>query len=762
MGTYQVQTDGGTYEVETQDHSPVPPQETSSPSIDLNAPTLPIKEWGGKLLDATFRLTGAGNDRSIIKANLPTLYGTMKSYAGKAQELTSPVNVGLGLGMAAAGPEVATAATGAFAINALTNLFKSAPQKYQEYKDAIAKGDVSKQAEIVNDAGLDIGMTALAGHSFIKNLELPSLSDIGTGIKNVAGAVNVKPRADELLNSIPSKIESQTGVSPMDMRQAGQIMQPSFERGFGTQEKGFEQAHQDQIAAQNKAISDAATAKEALFNKGINDVAGKYGPEPIGLQEAGQSGQNSIKTNLENAHSTGSKIYKMLDAVSGEAPASLGGEPLKGLGVIEDIFKQRNITSANLNPKAAAGYEMFKGSLESKYGLAPSEVRQILEQTDALSAKKFTSETLSPNTLNAYRTMDDIAGKLQNPNLTVHDLSSIASDVDRYAYRGDLNDPIKKVYQAVSGALKEDVANGAEAAGFGDLANNARAAWRKYKVFEGAPTTKVALGVPEKIIPKIAQANSPTAVNELMGNMSPAAQNDFRRGILDNYREKAGNDPGAMSKLLNSKTAETNRAIFGSDYQLLDRYAKFGKLIDEAKSVKPEIPKNEPYTPTETRAAGIMRGQDAGNIIDGLIGNGGDETRIKAAINGMDQPGRAALKSGVFQKIKDNPQILNKISDPILRAVYGDDAKLFSSYRDILNARDSTLKSSILKDIRQIVMPGFPYAWTERASVGLESLKNKINFPATIAEPLKTFSAPRPQSGIADYINEESSNGRKR
>jgi hypothetical protein len=582
----------------------------------------------------------------------------------------------------------------------------------------------------------DLGATASMVMPFVGAVPELTAGRITSG--NVTGIPTVKGRVDEALTKIPSEIQSQTAVKPVLPTKAGQEIQSSFERGFGKQEAAFEQAHQEAVAAQDQAVKAAQAAKESIFNKGIDNVSAKYGSEPLGLQEAGKNIQKSFQAKLDKFRTKADELYKKLDVVSGKAPASPDGQPLQSQGFIKNVFEQRRIDSPNLDPKVAAQFEMFKNQLANQYGMSVSDVRQVLEQTDALAAQKFTSDALDQSTLNAYKMMNSVVGKLQNPNLTVHDLSLIGTDVNRFAY-AKINDPIRNVYKALGGIIKEDIANGAEAAGFGNLSKNARTIWRNFKSLEESKTAKIVSSDPENIIPKIAKANSPTKVQELMANVDPAAQNDFRRAIIDHATEKSGGDIGKLAKELGSKTAETNKAIFGEDAPLIDRYAKFGKMIDEAKSVKVEVPKSEPFTPTETTTARIIRNQDAGNILDGLIGKGVDETRIKSAINGMDQQGIDALKGGLFQKIKDDPQTLNKVSDSILTAVYGKDAKLFQSYRQILNARDSNLKTGILKDIAKIVIPSWPAHWAQRAIGGFEGIVNKARFPTLAKEAQTSF-----------------------
>lgn len=605
----------------------------------FNQPSIPLKQWGGKALDTVAQVTGMGQDRTAFKQQFPATYGTLKSVAGKTEQLTSPMNVGIGLGMAAAGPEIATGAAGLFAVQGLTNLFKQAPQKYQEYQQAITNNDSEKQAEILTDAGIDTAMTGVAAKAFTSGV----------------GAFRSRPKVAETTESLIQNQYPQE-VSPA---QTGQTLQQDFNKQYAPQEaqvqsefetnkslvqKNYENElykqqqaqsdaraqaqfqnernqnqYQTELENQKKAFEDSQANKIQQATNASKIQTGRIGVrEQITPTEAGQAIPEDINNTLAKEYETSKQLYGKLGEKMGDSKA-IPVEDRQGLDIINNIFQQRGIevkpkeispTQSLIESQVAKQYKSdivekhgmdMWNIVKNRVGLGQTDLSDVVNKMDEVKTGKLTSASLGEKTLNAYKFMNDMQTKLSNPYLTAQELSQIRTDAASYANSG-IETPIKRAYKAVVGGLTDDINRTADINGYSAISKGARGHYKGLKDFEESDIVQAAQSKDPSQILNYA-IKTPERAGRLMDSVSPQTQDTIQSGLLDKIHESATDkatgqiDPGKIETAINKIPDETLKAVYGEKFPIIDTYRKYSNALDNSDFFKPTIEKPELVKP---------------------------------------------------------------------------------------------------------------------------------------------------------------------
>lgn len=671
----------------------------------FNQPTIPLKKWGGEALDMIAQKTGMGQDRSVFKQDFPATYGTLKATAGKAEQLTSPMNVGIGLGMAAASPEVAGVAAGTFAVQGLMNLFKTAPQKLQEYKAAVASGDNEKQAEILTDAGLDVGMTGVAAKAFAGGLSLPTSITGEPNYSKLSG--NPTDITKQQIQSFPNKF-----ATPSTPEQQGSVIQQEFNKSYSPQEA--------QVQAQ-KAQAEQVPGKVADFQTKRIGTG-----EPVSPIEAGQTYAQDIQNTLAQKYATSKGLYQKLGDQMGDVKAT---NDSAAKDFIETVFGQRGVSGGNLDSNVGNNTTdaLLQKQLQRQYGMTPQDSMAVMDQLDAVRAGKLTSASIGERTLNAYKFMDNILGKLANPNLTAKDLSLMRTDASQYAHSG-IETPIKKVYKGLVGALTEDINTTADENGYSTISQGARNHYRELKNFEDSDIVQATQSKDPSQLLQWA-SKTPERVGRLMDSLSPEAKKSVQSGYLTKINESATDkstgqvDPGKVTSEINKVPDETLKTVFGEKFPIIDAYRKYSNTLDNSDLFS---------EPQNAKLAKNVQGQEPSFLVQSILRDGSIEA-LRNLKDNLGTDGMDTLKRGVWDQVIRNSQDdsgkldLGKFAGVItgiektkpgwLETLYGkDDYNAISATRQIADFADKKLGGDIATPLAQMAL------WR---SVGMKVLSAK-------------------------------------
>lgn len=716
----------------TLDSTP-PPNWIDKLKSGFTQPTVPLKKWGGEALDTIAQKTGMGQDRSVFKQDFPATYGTLKATAGKAEQLTSPMNVGIGLGMAAAGPEVGAVAAGTFAVQGLMDLFKTAPQKLQEYKTAVASGDNEKQAEILTDAGLDVGLTGAAAKAFMSPLSIPTSTN-EVNYSKLSG--NPIETTKNVIQQFPNKFaESSTP------EQQGAAIQQDFNRSYAPQQ------------AQNQVQNSQA---EQVPGKIADFQTKRIGTgEPVSPIEAGQTYAQDIQNTLAQEHTTSRGLYQKLGEQMGDSPASKEGAA-KASEFIDTIFGQRGITPApdRTSPGTSAiGNQFVKkyeqdtfNAVKDKLQIGNADIGDVLTKMQEVRTGKLTSASLGERTLNAYKFMDDIQNKLSNPNLTAQDLSSLRTDAASYANSG-IETPIKRVYKGVVGVLTDAINKTADENGYSTISQGARS---HYKGLMNLEDSDIVQATQSKDPSQLLQwaSKTPERAGRLMDSLSPKAQESVQSGYLSKINEAATDkssgivDPGKVTSEINKVPDETLKTIFGDKFPIIDAYRKYSNTLDNSDMFS---------EPQNAKLAKNVQGQEPSFLVQSILKDGSIEN-LRNLKSNLGTDGMNTLKRGIWDQIVRNSQDdsgkldlgkfaagitnIEKTKPGWLETLYGkDDYNAISATRQIADFADTKLGGDIATPLAQMAL------WR---SVGMKVLSAK----RAISNIIPRIQAPGVVGGI--------------
>ena len=595
-----------------------------------------------------------------------------------------------------------------------------------------------------SNLALNVGGQAAAELPLVAKLPLPFagktipevISKVGGKVDDVLGIPFVKRSAEKLVAGIKPNIEQKLGMVAERAAKAGKTVSESFTRTFETAKKVFD----DMVESANRSAKDAAETAASARQRGLvkrfEDMAERYGGEPIGLQEAGRKIQTGFAGRLSSLRSKGDQLYKKLGEVSANQKASNQSDALE---FIDSVFGEQGIVFS----QSRKSIERMMSDLDARDLLgrySPQEIVTMGQRLERASTGGLVAE-LESTKLAAYKKMADVMNDLAKPDLTGKELAQIRTEVGRFAYSG-MDDPIKGVYRGLYRKLTNDLERTATEGGYSKLSSGARSVWKKYRDLEESDIAKVTEGVPEEIVTKMAKANSPTRIEELFKNIDPSAQRSFRRAFMDHVLEKSGGDPGLIRRQLATRTEETKRAIFGGDFDLVKRYENLVKILSESKTLVPkktqisETMFSDPaFSPLEGKIYNTVKNADFSRTIDVIVANGKDESRIDAIFKIMNEPGKTAFRRGLLDRIFEDPKTLTKMDDLVLKKIYGDDYKALSAYKNVLNAKDSLLKTGFIEDILNTITFFYP----PRALRGTRGLVSKYKFAGQTKEAKSVF-----------------------
>lgn len=524
-------------------------------------------------------------------------------------------------------------------------------------------------------------------------------------VDDILGIPKAKGRAQELLKALSDKITGNIG-GELAPEVGGSTVKAQIGEKFGV------------AKAEASAVSEGQS--QSILDKVIEDynaVAQKFGKEPISRSEMGKSVRPAVKKTIDGMYQEQKNAYKVFDEVAPKQPATTE----TANGYIEEVFGRNKLEAGEIldNPQ----YFSQLSLLQSQYGMTRQEALLSMERMGVDISEKLTSGTLSKEAVAEYKRMAAILNKLDNPNLTVQDLTLMRTEIGNYAYRGAPSGT-KETYKGLYGALTEDINRAAEAGGFLEETKNARALYKRFAEARNHPVTKAILeGEPSKSIDVI--KNSPEKIDMASKMIGSEGMKTVRRGMLDDvftYATERGKTPGEFdpenaAKSLSKMTPEMRLKFFGEDNSAIDGLIKMLRSFDKKKSGRALVDADF------AKMAGKVGGKTPSETLDLILS---DPTNFDEALKVLDESGKSALRRAHFTKTLErsfsfdasgrrqlDPKKVEQAFEgldkkgmlPRLKKLYGKDGDLIQGLFEVTNTTNQTLKDGILGNFYSMLNP---------------------------------------------------------
>lgn len=506
----------------------------------------------------------------------------------------------------------------------------------------------------------------------------------------------------------PSTVESGLGNAAkalgqegLNSEQIGNKVGDIYNQRLGNQ---LENLTTPSVTPQEKYIPKSGSD---ILTPEFQKTASQFSPGPVTSTKVGETVSAAYKSKIGDLLANEKEAWNGLSDKHFDKPAPL--ENTKNY--IESLYKQRGINQEpsfldRLNPnlKEAAmkspnpeeyAKSIYNYSEGSKYQAA------YLGAQDA-GAPAAEVPQISGN----QSSVNKLFEAANNPDITFGQVKSLRSqlgDKIDWVGRGNENNYImKQLYKNLS----QDMVDSAKTGGFSDEVSKANQATKNFFGYIEKPSSQIInkAKYPEDLPSRLIKTDSPGRVNELFSehNLSDADKNVVRRGVLDSWYQKSGQDPKKMARIIDSYSPETKQAIFGDKTDLVDSIKNTAATMDEElakakiKSPKYAVPGRSDILSKDGQTLDrIMQKSSGSELVSNMLSDGTPEAaRMAKSVvgdNGMD-----LLRRGAINKMLENSTTkltgrvdgrllagqFGKLDDQFIKEFFGSDAPTVQAIKD--------------------------------------------------------------------------------
>lgn len=451
------------------------------------------------------------------------------------------------------------------------------------------------------------------------------------------------------------------------------------------------------------------TGPEILAPK-YQEVSNQINPEQITMKKVGDTIQGKYSENVSNLRSIEKNAWDNLSTEHFSKPANL--ENTKNY--ITSVFKEQGtniepsyLDRLNPNLKAAA---MQSNNPEAAAKALANVGAQTKNPMNYLTEPPLNEVASVPNLSSKLSVLNKIYEISNESNLNFGQIKKLRTQIGAMldeSPRGDSNNYVlKQVYKNIS----EDMANASKEGGFQNEAQSAINATKDYFKYTDNPSSRIIekTKYSSDLLNRLIKSDSPERVTDLYDThkLSDSDKNIVQRGILDKISEKAAGDPKKFSRILDSYSSDTRKAIFGNKFDLVESIKDTAKTLDEEifKS-KMKLPAQKSYAPEDVLSQTgldldkIMKKSNGSELLSNILKDGTPEMARtvsgalgensmslmrRGVINDIIENSKTKLPNGDYRlNLNDLNKNLQKINPDFINEFFGKDGKKVNAIRDV-------------------------------------------------------------------------------